>query len=145
MKNAKRLLCLFLALVLVAGVLPPVQAEAGDTVYLDPANGADTNAGTETAPVKTLAAAYGKLTQGGTVVFLSDLTWSTSGYFPACDYPVILTSKTGAEGIVASANMRMMADTTFKNITLTFNNTGMMMLSCMAVSVNTRKDTAKFR
>ena len=129
MMKGKRLLSLFLALALVVGVLPPVQAETEVTVYLDPANGADTNAGTEAAPVKTLAAAYGKLTQGGTVVFLSNLTWSTSDFFPACDYPVTLTSKTGAEGIVASANMRMMADTTFKNITLTFNNSGMMMLS----------------
>jgi len=129
MMNGKRLLSLFLAVILVVSILPPVQAEATDTVYLDPANGADTNAGTEAAPVKTLAAAYGKLTQGGTVVFLSDLTWSTSAFFPACDYPVTLTSKTGAEGIVASANMRMQADTTFQNITLTFNNTGMMILS----------------
>lgn len=129
MKNGKRLLCLFLALILVVGLFPSVRAEATDTVYLDPASGADTNAGTQSAPVKTLEAAYGKLTQGGTVVFLSNLTWSTSGFFPACDYPVILTSATGAEGIVASANMRMQADTTFKNITLTFNNTGMMILS----------------
>ena len=129
MMNGKRLLCLFLAFVLLVGVLPPVQAETVDTVYLDPAKGVDTNAGTEDAPVKTLAAAYGKLTQGGTVVFLSDLTWSTSAFFPACAYPVTLTSKTGAEGIVASANMRMQADTTFKNMTLTFNNTAMMMVS----------------
>lgn len=127
--NGKRLLCLFLALILVVGIFPPVKAAAEVTVYIDPANGVDTNAGTEAAPVKTLEAAYGKLTQGGTVVFLSDLTWSTSGFFPACDYPVTLTSATGAEGIVASANMRMQADTTFTNITLTFNNTGMMMLS----------------
>lgn len=75
MMNGKRLLSLFLAFVLLVGVLPPVQAETVDTVYLDPAKGVDTNAGTEDAPVKTLAAAYGKLTQGGTVVFLSDLTW----------------------------------------------------------------------
>ena len=124
----------FSILLVCAMVLTFVQplgawATADTTVYLDPVNGADTNAGTETAPVKTLEAAYGKLTQGGTIVFLSDLTWSTSGYFPACDHPVTLTSKTGAEGIVASANMRMQADTTFQNITLTFNNTGMMILS----------------
>ena len=129
MMNGKRLLCLLLALVLVVGLFPTVWAETADTVYLDPSKGVDTNAGTEAAPVKTLAAAYGKLTQGGTIVFLSNLTWSTSDFFPACDYPVTLTSKSGAEGIVASANMRMLADTTFQNITLTFNNSGMMMLS----------------
>ena len=130
MMNGKRLLSLFLAVILVVSVLPPVQAEAAVTVYLDPANGADTNTGSESAPVKSLAAAYEKLSQGGgTVVFLSDLTWDTSAFFPACKYPVTLTSKTGAEGIVASANMRMQADTTFKNMTLTFNNTAMMMVS----------------
>ena len=129
MKNSKRLLSLFLVFVLVLGLVPQVQAETVDTVYIDPANGVDTNAGTEAAPVKTLAAAYEKLTQGGTVVFLSNLTWSTSDFFPACNYPVTLTSKTGAEGIIASANMRMQADTTFKNMTLTFNNTAMMMVS----------------
>ena len=129
MKNSKRLLSLFLVFVLVLGLVPQVQAETVDTVYIDPANGVDTNAGTEAAPVKTLAAAYEKLTQGGTVVFLSNLTWSTSDFFPACNYPVTLTSKTGAEGIIASANMRMQADTTFTNMTLTFNNTAMMIVS----------------
>ncbi|MBR2309015.1 MAG: hypothetical protein IKA47_00575 [Oscillospiraceae bacterium] len=145
MLKGKRLLSLFLAFVLVVGLLPPVQAAVVDTVYLDPANGADTNAGTEAAPVKTLAAAYGKLTQGGTVVFLSNLTWSTSGYFPACDYPVTLTSKTGAEGIVASANLRMQADTTFKNITLTFNNTGMMILSGEGHNLTVESDVTVVR
>ena len=51
MLKGKRLLSLFLAFVLVVGLLPPVQAAVVDTVYLDPANGADTNAGTEAAPV----------------------------------------------------------------------------------------------
>ena len=128
----KRFLSFFLVCVMVLSLTQPlhVWATATDTVYIDPANGADTNSGSESAPVKSLAAAYEKLSQGGgTVVFLSDLTWSKSDYFPACAYPVTLTSKTGAEGIVASANMRMQADTTFKNITLTFNNTAMMIVS----------------
>lgn len=130
MIHGKRLLCLFLALALVVGIFPTVRAADPVTVYIDPAAGADTNDGfTEAAPVQTLAAAYEKLAAGGTLVFLSDLTWSTSGFFPSCAYPVTITSKTGAEGIIASANMRMQSDTTFTNITLTFNNAGMMMLS----------------
>ena len=104
----KRFLSFFLACVMVLSLTQPLNAwaTAADTVYIDPANGADTNSGSESAPVKSLAAAYEKLSQGGgTVVFLSDLTWSKSDYFPACAYPVTLTSKTGNEGIVASANI----------------------------------------
>ena len=129
--NFRRFFSLILAFALVMSLAQPLSVWAAPTtVYLDPANGADTNAGTEAAPVKTLAKAYEKIAlSGGTVVFLSNLTWSASDFFPACDHPVTLTSKTGAEGIVASANMRMQADTTFTNITLTFNNSGMMMLS----------------
>ena len=126
-----RVLSVLLAFVLVLSFVPPVQlfAEEVTTVYLDPVNGADTAAGTETAPVKTLAKAYEKLTAGGTVVFLDTLTWSASGFMPACKGPVTLTSKTGAEGMNISANLRMQADTTFTNMTLTFNNSAMMMVS----------------
>lgn len=134
MKNSiyRRIFCLLLALCLVAPMLTPLraQAEGEATVYLDPAAGADTNSGlTQDAPVKTLAAAYEALTQGGQIVLLSDLSWTKSGFFPECTYPVTITSATGAEGIAASANMRMQGETTFRDLTLTFNNTGMMMIS----------------
>ena len=130
MKNGKLWLALCLTLVLVVGLCLPMQAEAaGVTVYLDPANGADTNAGTEAAPVKTLEAAYGKLTEGGTVVFLSDLSITADTFFPACAYPVTLTSKTGNEGIYTTGNLRMQAATTFKDITLTFNASGLRFIS----------------
>jgi hypothetical protein len=130
MMRGKRLLSLLLALALIFSTFATVWATPEVYVYIDPASGSDTNDGTASAPVKTLEAAYKVLeSTGGTVVFQSDLTWSTSAFFPACRYPVTLTSATGAEGIKASANMRMQADTTFRNMTLTFNNTAMMMLS----------------
>ena len=119
MKIGKIWLGLCLALVLAVGFFLPVQAEAAAaTVYLDPASGLDTNDGTEAAPVQTLEAAYEKLTEGGTVVFLSDLSITANTFFPACKYPVTITSKTGNEGIVTTSNLRMQGDTTFENITL---------------------------
>ena len=81
--NFRRFFSLILAFALVMSLAQPLSAWAAPaTVYLDPAKGADTNAGTEAAPVKTLAKAYEKLAlSGGTVVFLSDLTWSASDFF----------------------------------------------------------------
>lgn len=133
MKNGKiyRIFSFLLALLLVVPMLQPIGAFAVDvtTVYIDPVNGLDTNAGTETAPVKTLATAYSKLTAGGTIVFLSDLQITGNTYFPVCAYPVTLTSKTGAEGIVTTGTLRMQGDTTFKNITVTFNASGLAFIS----------------
>ena len=117
------------AMVLTLAQPLSVWAATTDTVYLDPANGADTNAGTEAAPVKTLAAAYGKLTGAGTIVFLSDLQITGNTFFPVCQYPVTLTSKTGAEGIVTTGTLRMQGDTTFKDITVTFNASGLAFIS----------------
>ena len=126
-----RIFSFLLALAMVLTLAQPlsVWAVAADTVYIDPVDGADTNAGTETAPVKTLAAAYGKLLQGGTIVFLSDLQITGNTLFPVCAYPVTLTSKTGAEGIVTTGTLRMQGDTTFRDITVTFNATGLAFIS----------------
>ena len=133
MKKGKvyRIFSFLLALLLVVPVLQPVGAFAADvtTVYIDPANGLDTSAATEAAPVKTLAAAYGKLTAGGKIVFLSDLQITGNTYFPVCEYPVTLTSKTGSEGIVTTGTLRMQGDTTFENITVTFNASGLAFIS----------------
>ena len=133
MKKSKlcRIFSFLLALLLVVPMLQPIGVFAADvtTVYIDPANGVDTNAGTEAAPVKTLAAAYSKLTAGGTIVFLSDLQITGNTYFPTCQYPVTLTSKTGAEGIVTTGTLRMQGDTTFKDITVTFNASGLAFIS----------------
>ena len=126
-----RIFSLMLALAIVLSLAQPlcVWAVAADIVYIDPAGGADTNAGTETAPVKTLAGAYGKLLKGGTIVFLSDLQITGNTLFPVCAYPVTLTSKTGAEGIVTTGSLRMQGDTTFKDITVTFNASGLAFIS----------------
>ena len=126
-----RIFSLLMVCVMVLTLAQPLGAwaTADATVYLDPVNGADTNAGTETAPVKTLEAAYGKLTKAGTIVFLSDLQITGNTYFPTCQYPVTLTSKTGAEGIVTTGTLRMQGDTTFKDITVTFNASGLAFIS----------------
>ena len=105
----QRIFSLLLAFFLVLPLIQPlgVWATAPATVYLDPTNGADTNNGTEAAPVKTLASAYSKLLTGGTIVFLSDLSLTGNTLFPVCQYPVTLTSKTGAEGIITTGTLRM--------------------------------------
>lgn len=125
----RRIFSFVLVLIMVLSQLPASAWAATDTVYIDPVSGTDTNAGTESAPVKTLTAAYGKLTAGGTIVFLSDLQITGNTYFPACSYPVTLTSKTGSEGIVTTGTLRMQGDTTFKDITVTFNASGLAFIS----------------
>ena len=127
----RRIFSLILALCLVLPLVQPlsVWALAEDTVYLDPAKGADTNPGTEAAPVKTLAAAYQKLLSGGKIVFLSDLSLTGNTLFPVSANHVTLTSKTGAEGIITTGTLRMQGDTTFKDITVTFNATSLAFIS----------------
>ena len=127
----RRIFAFVLALCLVLPLVQPlgVWATAPATVYLDPAAGSDTNSGTEAAPVKTLAAAYSKLLTGGSIVFLSDLSLTGNTLFPVSAYPVTLTSKTGAEGIITTGTLRMQGDTTFKDITVTFNATGLAFIS----------------
>ncbi|MBO5868443.1 MAG: hypothetical protein J6Q54_06020 [Oscillospiraceae bacterium] len=118
----KRGFSLLLACLLVLSLVPPVQifAESVTVVYVDPVNGNDASDGTEAFPVKSVEAAYKKLTAGGTVVLLDTLT--VDGItFPACAAPVTITSATGKEGIITTNNLRISSDTTFENITLTLN------------------------
>lgn len=79
-------------------------------VYVHSANGLDTNdAYSEAAPAKTIEHAFAQLDTlmanapegtAGTVVFLDLYELGDNAYiFPAHDYPVVLTSKTGAEGL----------------------------------------------
>lgn len=127
MKNKcfNRIISFLLAFLLVVPMLQPLGVFAADgiTVYLDPVNGDDGNTGlTEESPVKSIESAYALLqTAGGTVVFLDtlelDLTAATS--FPACSYPVTLTSKTGAEGIAANYGITFLGETKLENITMT--------------------------
>ena len=99
----KRFLSLICAIVMVLTMIPVVGLAAETrTVYWDPTAGADTNSGlTESAPVLTAAAAYAALSGAdeGKIIMLGTTNFTESTYFPACDIPVTITSKTGAEGI----------------------------------------------
>ena len=126
MKIWKAMLGLFLCLALFAVFAQPMEAEAAGTltVYLDPAAGADTADGlTEATAVKSYDTAYGKIKTagGGTIVLLSDLNITTDMRLPssASDIPVVLTSKTGGEGITGTTNIRFNAVTTLEDLTVT--------------------------
>lgn len=79
-------------------------------VYIHSANGLDTNdAYSEAAPAKTIDYAFAQLDAlmsnapegiAGTVVFLDLYELGANAYtFPSHEYPVVMTSKTGSEGI----------------------------------------------
>jgi len=113
-------------------------------VYLSQSAGDDTNDGlTEATAVATVEAAYAKLQQivpegyAGAVILLD--TYAIPGDsldFPACDFKVLLTSKTGSEGFsyaptTGTQKNRYIAinsETTFENITITYEKTS---LSCI--------------
>jgi len=106
-------------------------------VYLDGANGDDTRDGyTEATAVKTIKAAFDQLDfmmEFGNentvckIVIIADVTVTTRNYtMPAHDYPVVICSKTGNEGIIYNSTdtsarryFAMGGDTTFENMTLT--------------------------
>ena len=109
-------------------------------VYLDQTNGSDDNDGyTETTAVKTINQAYAQLaarmegaTEGAsaTIMVLAEHKFtSKTCNFPSHSYPVVITSKTGAEGFTytdssngTSTNpveWNLNGPTTFRNITLT--------------------------
>ena len=118
----KRFLSLLIAFIMVLSMVPAVSFAAEvRTVYWDPVNGADTNDGSETAPIKSVEAAYAALSGAdeGIVVLQDTLTLTEVTTFPACDIPVTLTSKTGSEGIKSSQNIFFGGDTTLENMTLT--------------------------
>jgi len=118
----KRFLSMLTAILLVLSMVPAFTVFAAEpvTVYVDPQNGSNENSGTETAPVKDLEGAYALLQQaGGTVVMLGTINYTAVKTLPACNYPVTITSKTGAEGISSNSHIVMAGETTFKNISLT--------------------------
>ena len=106
-------------------------------VYLDGVNGDDTRDGyTEATAVKTIQAAFTQLDfmmEFGNentickIVITADVTVTTRNYtMPAHDYPVVICSKTGNEGIIYNSTdtsarryFAMGGDTTFENMTLT--------------------------
>ena len=103
-------------------------------VYVHSANGLDTNnAYSEAAPAKTIEHAFAQLDalmtnalegEAGTIVFLDMYELGSNAYiFPSHDYPVVMTSKTGAEGL-AKAYLKVNAwfafsgDVTLDNMTI---------------------------
>ena len=117
----KRFLSLLIVLVMVLSMVPAVNVAAeAVTVYLDPANGSNGASGTEEAPVKDFTGAYALLRKsGGTIVLMGDVTYNAVTTLPACDYPVTITSKTGAEGIKSNSHIKIAGETTFRNMTFT--------------------------
>ena len=124
----KRFLSMLTAILLVLSMVPAVSFAAESvTVYMDPKKGNNANSGTEAAPVQDFEGAYALLQNGGgTIVMLSDITLSAVYTLPACDYPVTVTSKTGAEGIRSNSHVLIAGDTTFQNMSFTLlkNSTG---------------------
>lgn len=125
MKIWKSLFCSILCCVLVLAVVQPIRSAAVTTatVYLDPAGGSDSADGlSENTAVKTYDTAYGKIKTagGGTIVFLSTLKITQETQFPSSDeaVPVVLTSKTGAEGISSGSTFRFGAPTKLENMTV---------------------------
>jgi len=122
----KRMFSLFLAICLMLSLVPAVQVQAAEdiTVYWDPEAGDDSADGlTEAAAVQSYDTAYAKIKAagGGTIVALSTKSITADTPLPssASTVPVVLTSKTGAEGISANTNVRFNAPTTLQNITMT--------------------------
>ena len=118
----KRFLSLIMAAVLVLSMVPAVSFAADPvTIYIDPKNGSNDNPGTEASPVQNFTTAYQFLQEGGgTVIMLSTVYYAGTYTFPACDYPVTIKGKTGAEGIRTGSNIIVSGDTTFENMTFTF-------------------------
>ncbi len=128
MKRGKTLIISVLCFLLVAVGLSPIRAQAKEdlTVYLDPAAGSDSADGlTEATAVKSYDIAYDRIeaADGGTIVFLSTLDLTEDRLLPSAagSVPVVLTSKTGAEGISSSVNVRFNSPATLKNMTMTLS------------------------
>ena len=112
---------------------------AGYTVYVDKANGSDDNDGySEAKPVSTLNKAYDQLAarlegtpEGteGTVVLINDYVITSSDVtLKAHDFPLVITSKTGAECLhmnttASKVYLTIGGDTTFEKITLGVTST----------------------
>ena len=78
----KKILALLLALSMLLPLLPVTTFAADVTdIYVNSETGADTAAGTSTAPVKTLAKAYEKVSDGGTIYITSDITLDNESIF----------------------------------------------------------------
>ena len=132
-------LSILLLVLFVAVLLPCVTVQAAEnepvTVYLDAANGADTNTGlTEAQAVKTIAKAYGVLADQitdsattGKIVLVTDYTHTMTAEnqtIVSTDhaFEVIITGKTAATVLTVhysgTAYLGLRGPTTFENITM---------------------------
>jgi len=109
-------------------ILPP--ASALPTVYLAPESGSDTAFGTESDPVKTLDKAMALMhvlhrysDEKPTLIFTEVLNTTAALTFPAHDYPLFVTSKTGSEGIRSSKNITFGGETVVDDFTFTYTGT----------------------
>ena len=130
MKHITRL-CLLVLMVLLVQFFA-VQAMAGEaipTVYLDAVSGQDTNDGlTADTAVKTLDAAYGKLSARGKIVLVTDYTITMTAENQTITtnthgYEVIITGKTADTKLIVSTSEKniylgLQGPTTFENITM---------------------------
>ena len=118
-----------------AGADAVVSLYKNAVVYLDQANGSDDNDGlSESTAVATLEKAYAIFSDrvmdnnSGTIVFLSEYQLTNKiNNLPGHTFPVILTSKTGAEGLnfvynsASNGEINLNGPTTFRKITISSN------------------------
>ena len=135
MKRISRILLVVLALLLVQlGAMEVMAQQSTPTVYLDAVNGLDTNDGaTETTAVKTLDAAYGKLSSKGKIVLVTDYTITMTAdnqtIAPnAHSYEVIISGKTADTKLIVSTAktnlyLGLQGPTTFEDITINAEGT----------------------
>jgi len=92
------------------------------------------NGRTEATAVKTIDVAYARLERimkhapegtEGIIKFLSTLKLSAATDMPAHEFPVVLTSATGAEGISSSYNIFFNGDTCLEDMSLTLSTSSL--------------------
>ncbi|MBQ2863405.1 MAG: hypothetical protein IJE84_04445, partial [Clostridia bacterium] len=111
-----------LSLCIVGGIC----AFADDAVvYLDTKKGADTNDGkSDASPLKSIEAAYAKLTDGGTLVLMSELCVDDMSSLPECKGKVTITAKyngrkySGAITNTKETFLGLGGETTFVDVTI---------------------------
>ncbi len=91
-------------------------AEAQSTVYISDAGSDSANGADASHPVKTLSAAYKKLSSGGTLVVCGRLT--VKGEFPSASGKVIIKGGNASSQLVMSGDIRFLSDTAIENITI---------------------------
>ncbi len=132
-KNARRIL-LCLALTVLLCVCCMLQLSAADiTVYLDAKSGADGNGGlSPDSAFATMDAAIAAVSEGGTVVLVSDYTISEAYVLPAHTGEIVLTAKDGVKDYKAKLHFAVSNSSgtvfglsgplTFRDMTISMTN-----------------------